>query len=354
MADTRITVLHLVNTLEFGGVYRHVTDLSDGLAEYGVRSVIAGWAVEDSPLHEDERFAPLPLYSRDGRRKSIPGILRAPAAIRSLLRRAQVDILHSHSRLAAMLASAALPLLPGVRHLHTVHTNFSNLRLFPFYPREVIAVSEGLADAFRERMRFARDSRIHVIHNGVDVREMDDRPGSHSEFLFVGRLVEQKGVPLLMKALEGFDAAAEMSVRICGDGPLSEMVRTAADRGLPLQYEGFCKAPFDQECAPLALLFPSDTLEGLGYVVLEALGRGIPVIAQDLPVLRGLVEHGKTGLIVPHSSPAAWRQMLRHALLQPDQMRAMGVRGRETVSGQFRKDAMLKKTAAVYRRLLDE
>ena len=351
MADTRITVLHLVNTLEFGGVYRHVTDLAGGLEESGITSRIAGWAPAGSPLHADARFVQLPLYSRDGRRKSIPGILHAPLAIRRLLRRAQVDVLHSHSRLAAMLAAAALPFLPGVRHLHTVHTNFSDLRLYPFYPREVIAVSEGLAAAFRTHMRFARGSRIHVIHNGVELPQAGERARSRTEFLFAGRLVAQKGVPLLLQALEQCDST-EMTVRICGDGPLEGMVHNAADRGLPLQYEGFCESPFERGEAPIALLFPSDALEGLGYVVLEAFSHAIPVIAHDLPVLRGLVVHGETGLIVPQSSPQAWQQAMRHALSHPDEMRAMGLRGKEAVAGQYRKDTMLKKTAAVYRRLL--
>jgi len=351
MADTRITILHLVNTLEFGGVYRHVTDLAEGLAESGIRSLIAGWAPVGSPLYDDARFVPLSLYSRDGRRKSLRGILTAPGAIRSVLRRARVDILHSHSRLAAMLASATLSIVPGVRHLHTVHTNFSNFRLFPFYPREVIAVSEGLAAAFRDRMRFARDSSIHVIHNGVELPRTHERVTCPTEFLFVGRLVAQKGVPLLLQTLEQC-AVTEMTVRICGDGPLAEIVRKASTRGLPLQYEGFCDAPFERGEAPLALLFPSLDLEGSPYAVIDAFAHGIPVIAHDLPVLRGLVEHGMTGLIVPHSAPAVWGAMLRHALSHPDEMRAMGLRGKEAVAGQYRKDAMLKKTAAVYRRLL--
>jgi len=354
MSDQRITVLHLVNTLEFGGVYRHVMDLASGLSAYGIHSVFAAWAPPESPLHDDTRFTQLPLYRGDSRNRSLPGILRSPGMIRSIIRRENVDILHSHSRLAAMLSAAAIPLLPGVRRLHTVHTNFNDLRLFPFYPREMIAVSEGLASAFRARMRFVRGSRINVIHNGITLPGDRVEADPTTEFLFVGRLVEQKGVPLLLEALDRIDPGDAISVRICGDGPLWQEVRTAADRGSPITYEGFCTHPFKRTGKALALLFPSDALEGLGYVVLEAFARGIPVIANDIPVLRGLVDHARTGVIVLEPNPEAWVKALREAVRHADDMRAMGQRGKETVASLYRMDAMIQKTAAVYRRLFGE
>lgn len=360
MADARITVLHLVNTLEFGGVYRHVMDLADGLTSLGIRSLFAAWVPPGSSLHDDPRFFPLPLYREHSRQKSLYGIMRTPAMIGALLQRERVDILHSHSRLAAMLAAMTVPFTPEIRRLHTVHTNFNDLRLFPFYPREVIAVSGGLAEAFRQQVHFTRGKHIHTIHNGVALPENDEatsgRPVAEAEFIFVGRLVEQKGVPLLLEVLrqvvrENIPTTGKPSIRFCGGGPLAETVRQAERAGLPLHYDGFCEHPFESGDRPIALLFPSDALEGLGYVVLQAYAHGIPVIAHDLPVLRGLVEHKHSGLIVPQPAPAAWLQALKYALSHTDEMRAMGLRGKATVARLYREDIMLKKTAAVYRRL---
>ena len=71
MASDRITVLHLVNHLRWGGVRRHVLDLRDGCSAFGVRSLVAAALPAGDTLRASADALHLPLYSGEPGRKSL-------------------------------------------------------------------------------------------------------------------------------------------------------------------------------------------------------------------------------------------------------------------------------------------
>ena len=114
--------------------------------------------------------------------------------------------------------------------------------------------------------------------------------------LFVGRLSPEKGIGTLLAAWERLKG--QIPLKVVGDGPLAELVASAARRYPYLEYLGYRSA---EEVHGLlkgasVLIFPSEWYETFGRVAAEAFATATPVIAADIGAVAELVEHGRTGL----------------------------------------------------------
>ncbi len=67
-----------------------------------------------------------------------------------------------------------------------------------------------------------------------------------------------------------------------------------------------------------------DRSEAFGLVTLAAMASGIPSVVTDLPGVRGLIDPGKTGTVVPPNDPFALAQALREFFAYPERSEAMG------------------------------
>jgi glycosyltransferase involved in cell wall biosynthesis len=186
--------------------------------------------------------------------------------------------------------------------------------------------------------------RISVKPNWVprpDGREGLRRQGA----LFVGRLDEQKGIRTLLQAWTGLD----YPLRIIGDGPLADLVRQA---GHPcITYLG--RQPRDvvqrEMHAARFLVLPSTGYEMFPLTVLEAFASGLPVICSDLPSLRDLVPHGRTGLTFPAGDAAALARTVRLAVSDPVMMDALGATARATYAACYTPEANVRQLMDIYR-----
>ncbi len=352
-----LTVLHLVNSLQWGGVRKHVLDLAAGLRRHGVRSLVAAWLPPDDALRDDPGVLHLPLYGESGTRKSPSGFLVSLHDLRLRLRSEQVRILHMHSRYATMLGSLAVG-NTQVRRIYTAHNTFEDLRWLPWYPSDVIVPSVAVREHFLAQVRGAEDRRLHVVAHGIALPELPPpRAESPPRFCFAGRLCEEKGVQILydaLRILRDADGTVPL-VDIIGDGPLLAWLRERARKeftGGTMRVHGYSATPVDVIAGADALIFPSLRLDSVGYVNLEALASGVPVIASDLAALASIVVPDVTGLVFPAGDAAALADALRRALRDRAAMRAMGARGREYVRKEHGIDRMCAETAAVYREIL--
>jgi glycosyltransferase involved in cell wall biosynthesis len=126
-----------------------------------------------------------------------------------------------------------------------------------------------------------------------------DKYGAESNLediaLYVGRLSPEKGICTLLSAWNS--GKLPMRLKIIGDGPLAEEVRSCAARNSAVQYMGL--QPPDTVYREMAkakfLVFPSECFETFGRTVAEAFSQRTPVLASDLGAVRELVEDGVTG-----------------------------------------------------------
>lgn len=171
----------------------------------------------------------------------------------------------------------------------------------------------AVSDALRERLvaEGCATDKIDVIPMGTDLQGVfvpAASPRAPAELLFVGRLVADKGVETLLQAIpeiRGHHPAVNLTV--VGEGPerlrLEDLARrlnlascvtfvgAVAHDALPAHYR-----------RATLLVMPSRA-EGFGLVAVEAIGCGCPVVASDLPALRGILMDGQAGALFRAGDP---------------------------------------------------
>ena len=162
-------------------------------------------------------------------------------------------------------------------------------------------------------------------------RRGTNAPGS-TRFLFVGRLIESKGLDIL---LEAFNGLAGDELWIVGDGPLRGLVEAAAARDPRIRFLGYRDGDGLADAYRQAdvLVVPS-FYEPWGLVVHEGLAYGLPAIVTDqVGAGDDLVDPGVNGYVVPTgSSPALAEAMRAIAGWTPEQWERIASRSTETLA----------------------
>src|SRR3989449_3903457 len=175
------------------------------------------------------------------------------------------------------------------------------------------------------------------------------RAGDSFVILFVGSLVERKGVRYLIDALPLLPTHLHANLVIIGDG--AERTRLEAqvrERGLEHRAEVRGRVA-EQElrrayAAASVLVLPAivdargDT-EGLGVVLLEAMSYGVPVIGSDLGGITDIVVDGQTGLLVPPQDSAALAAALERLATDRDLAKRLGEAGARALGGALNRPA---------------
>lgn len=292
--------------------------------------------------------------------------------IRKVLKRRQIDIIHSHdykSNLYGLLASIGLP----VKRILTAHgaTRDSLLkRLYLFidvfityrFFDIIIAVSE---DLYRKLIKkgISKD-HLAIIKNGLDLtlncnnfiaQEQLKIPGESKVFAVVGRLFPDKGHRYFLEAFSRIHRRYPNTFGlIVGDGPSYEEInRQVKEYGLS-ESISLCGLRYDMDSVYKQidyLVIPSLT-EGLPYVLLEAMAFGIPVVATSVGDIPKLIDDGKTGYTVnPGDSDQLADKM---ALLMEDPIVAehMAKRAKMVVETTYSAQQMIYQTEQMYQKII--
>jgi glycosyltransferase involved in cell wall biosynthesis len=189
-----------------------------------------------------------------------------------------------------------------------------------------------------------------------DPADRDDGP-DRAGVLFVGRLVEKKGVADLLEALSRLpEPLRSVRTTIVGYGPLLKPLRAQADRlGLSVDFLGQQPSREVQRLMAEHLVFcaPSQTArdgdaEGLPMVIVEAARSAMAVVTYAHAGIPEAVHHGRTGLVVPERDVAGLSAALAEVLTDPERARALGRAGRETAGVQFRLDRQTEQLERIY------
>ena len=195
--------------------------------------------------------------------------------------------------------------------------------------------------------------RICVIPFGIDAARWTPGwaagNGTPPFVLFVGRHVAYKGVDVLIRALHGTGIRAV----VAGDGPRRATWESLA-RGLGVDVR-FTGDVSDAELRELfascaAFVLPSiSRAEAFGYVQLEAMASGKPVISTDVPSgVSWVNQHERTGLIVPAGDADALRAALRR-LMEDETLRArLGRQARQRIEDEFTLAHLRERLRAFY------
>lgn len=161
--------------------------------------------------------------------------------------------------------------------------------------------------------------------------------------LFIGRLSTEKGIEVLINAL---DKIPSHVIDVFGKGPLQALVESSPR----LRYGGFQSSDvLRQRLSDAAyLVMPSTGVESFGLVAIEAFACGTPVIATRHGGLRELIQHGQNGLLVPPIDANALATAIAYAESHPDHMRRMGMAARNNYLTSYTPERNYEQLMQIY------
>ncbi len=180
-------------------------------------------------------------------------------------------------------------------------------------------IAEDMYTHFRQAGRLelseAVRAKTKVIPNGIDLPPPERADGS--KVLYIGRLVERKGIADLILAMKELGPA---ELVIVGDGPDRTRLEGLAD-GNPVVFKGRVPhaAIADYLRQARVLVLPSHRGDGLPNVIMEAMSLGVPAISTNTAGIPDLVQHGSTGYLY---EPGDVRQLATYIrrLLSDDEL----------------------------------
>jgi len=273
------------------------------------------------------------------------------------------DILHAHTGRAqnlAFLASAGL----GIKRIATRHVAFSPRH--PLVHRlKYTSTCDGVIAVSQSVRRKLLDAgvpadRIEVIPTGVEIpAELPDAAQradarrtwnlDDGDFAVghLGAFTHEKGQDIAAQAAHLLESRLpRLKMILAGEGPLRSSI-PGSDR---LILPGHVAEP-RQLLAALDLFVMPSRSEGWGLAALEAMARGLPVVASNTGGLAEMIVEGETGWLVVPGDASALADAIFEAASDWERLRAMGLRGREGAR-RFSVEETAARTEDFYLRVL--
>jgi len=358
-----IRVLHVVNSLDPGGMENGVVNI--------IRALSEDFEFEVGCLHRKGAFAqrlPKPeivkvLGKQDG------FSFRAIQELALEITRFSPDLIHSHN--LGPLIYAALASVGGVR-VPILHGEHSQLTPEECSPRRMLQRKvlyrfcrqiHTVSHSQRSELRDKGFSRVGVIVNGVDSKRFS--PGKAEERKIqlgippqavvvgmVGRFGPFKGHTPLLEAFKSLSVEfSDLHLLIVGGGgPKEEEIRQKAKEmeNERIHFTGFQSDPVSFYQAMDFLIVPSFN-EGLSNAVLEAMACGVPVLANAASGQAEVISSGKDGMVIDLGSPEKISAAIRKVLNSKDDLSSWGEAAREKAVREFSLESMVQGYAKLYR-----
>ncbi len=334
-----------------GGVTIHVSQLARQLGRLGHQVQVLAPHSPSRECQDSDLLVPL------GRSVPLPSggsIARVSLSwwlarrIRALLAREQYDIIHLHEPMAPILPLTVLEYSNSV-NIGTFHACHNHQHLYKM-SRPVIKRwrqrLHGSIAVSRAAMRYVNRTfpgDYEIIPNGIDADHFSRQAAPWPQYqdgktniIFVGRLEKRKGLRYLLEAYGRLKwDTPQLRLLVVGPGnPDKDSYHLLGSRNLQ-DVEFLGKVPYDDlpRYYASADIFcsPATGAESFGIVLLEAMAAGKPVVASDIEGYRGVMRHGREGLLFHNKNVESLTATLETLIKDPQQRQEMGRRGHATV-----------------------
>jgi glycosyltransferase involved in cell wall biosynthesis len=198
-----------------------------------------------------------------------------------------------------------------------------------------------------EEFGFPRD-RIRVVPNGIDPRRYPVAEAPGEDFLYFGRLSQEKGLGSLLRALS---IAKVGKLRVAGAGPEEELVRCEAEGALSGRVELLGFLDRDELLRRIrgarAVVLPSLWYENAPVAALEAMASGVPVIGSKIGGIPEIVRDRETGLLFAPGDSAELASRLELLAGDRDLAFRMGRKARSVVEEEYGLSRQVREMLAI-------
>ncbi len=363
-------IVHVVDSLEVGGLERVVTDLAVEQARHGHRVSVFTIAGSGS-FEADLKAAGVPVIVGGKRGALDRGVLRA---LRRAVIEGDADVVHAHNFVPNYYAALALGWPSGRRPVlvntcHNMGSRLSNRRLRWLYrlslarTARVAMVGQQVHDHF-VHSGIVRRERAEVVLNGIPTARYAAgaearvaaraRLGLAAGTLLigsVGRLVGLKHHRLLLELMPALAASRPaVDLVLVGDGPLRAELEGLADSlGVADRVHLIGARDDVAQLLPALDIFALPSLtEGLSIALLEACAAGLAIVATHVGGNPEIITDGTTGRLVPPDDRNAMRIVLAELLDDPASRKRLGAAAQDWVRENGSIEAMRRKHDLFY------
>ncbi len=345
----RLKVLHVVDSLELGGLERVVTDLA--LAQQRAGDDVAVFSINDTAGHRRTlEAAGIPVI-QGGKRSTAD--LRVLRALWQRVRKA--DVVHAHNFVpnyycAAVLLAASRR--PQVLTCHDMGFRLSDRKLRLLFrlslarTTRVAMVSRQVLDRYLASGMVDRGT-ASVILNGIDTGRFESAeamrrdarralhlPAESPVIGAVGRLVSLKNHRALLASMpQLLRTHPDLSLVLAGDGPLrADLEQQAESLGIATRVRFLGERPDVASLLPAFDVFAMPSLtEGLSIALLEACACGLAIVASEVGGNPEIVADRKRGILFPAGDDDALAAALLAMLADAPLRRRLGEAARDWV-----------------------
>lgn len=206
--------------------------------------------------------------------------------------------LSHHRKSTSLLMLFNLLSSKKIHVLHVAHNTFTNLRCFSFFPKRIVAVSNGVKENLMSYFRVPEE-RIIVIFNGKrDCRNNQNVKTDKREIhiLLPGRICGVKQQVDIVRMTRG-KLLPHIHIYFAGVGEEVELLKKEIEGETQYHYVGFLNMTENLNRYDYVCLYSKN--EGLGLSLIEGLMFGKPLITNDLPAVLDVNKSGETGFVFP-------------------------------------------------------
>jgi len=356
----QFNVMHIVLSLECGGLEKLAIDLSENMNQNGFSARIC--CLENTGELENQansKGIEVVLV------KKRPGLdMTLLFRLARIMREKRIDLVHTHN-MSPLLYGTLAAKIAGIPAVINTRHGREKYQRSPFIwnmNNAIVAISE---DARHQMLRWNRfdKNKTRVIYNGIDVDKYSFK-GRGNEFkkslnldsstrliASVARLSPEKDQFTLLNA---FSRVLMRNCRtkmvIIGDGALRKELELYAEKlGLSKDvfFLGF-RQDIPEILSGIDLFAVSSLMEGVSLTILEAMAAGLPIIATKVGGNPEVIVDGVTGILVSSKDPNAMADAIIKVLANAELAKSMGLAARRRVEEKFSLNRMANEYMDLY------
>lgn len=362
-------ILHVIQSLEFGGAEKVVIHLANKQSEH--HKVIVCLVKYRGELIEEvnDGIEIICLDLGEGIHFGLPSMLR------KIVRERSVDIVNVHNWGIFVESYLAVKSLDSVKLVLTVHGSYGDVApgLMSALKRnlrhmmerrssrskclgKIITVSDSIQKYIVDEIGVKPD-KLLTIHNGISAYANEaSRLQDQLRLVTVGRLSAIKNQKMLIDAIAiAVEENPAIRLTIVGDGPERENLECqVASLSLKdhVEFLGFRKDAQKILEQKNAFILSSD-YEGISIALLEAMSQSIPAIATNVGGIPETIQHEYSGLLVPKGDVSRLADAILKMAESSELRTKMGANARKFFERNFHEDIVLQKYNEVYQSCLE-